>query len=149
MKFGAVPVADAEGGVAVHSIRQGGLVLKKGTLIGKDEIAALKAAGIEAIVVARTEPGDVSEDTAATEIAAAVAGREAAVAPRGNRHLAFGAVAAGWHVLQRLGKAKQKRADLRLVGLGLVVTRDGEIPLVSDAYPGNHPDACGRRGALW
>ena len=46
MKFGAVPVADAEGGVAVHSIRQGGLVLKKGTLIGKDEIAALKAAGI-------------------------------------------------------------------------------------------------------
>ena len=74
MKFGAVPVAEAEGGVAVHSIRQGGLVLKKGTLIGKDEIAALKAAGIEAIVVARTEPGDVSEDTAATEIAAAVAG---------------------------------------------------------------------------
>ena len=74
MKFGAVPVAKAEGGVAVHSIRQGGLVLKKGTLIGKDEIAALKAAGIEAIVVARTEPGDVPEDAAAAEIAAAVAG---------------------------------------------------------------------------
>ena len=74
MKFGAVPVAEAEGGVAVHSIRQGGLVLKKGTLIGKDEIAALKAAGIEAIVVARTEPGDVPEDAAAAEIAAAVAG---------------------------------------------------------------------------
>ena len=74
MKFGAVPVAKAEGGVAVHSIRQGGLVLKKGTLIGKDEIAALKAAGIEAIVVARSEPGDVPEDAAAAEIAAAVAG---------------------------------------------------------------------------
>ena len=58
----------------MHSIRQGGLVLKKGTLIGKDEIAALKAAGIEAIVVARTEPGDVPEDAAAAEIAAAVAG---------------------------------------------------------------------------
>ncbi|MBA3575246.1 MAG: transposase, partial [Pseudonocardiales bacterium] len=38
------------------------------------------------------------------------------------------------------GKAKQKRADLRLVGLGLVVTRDGGIPLVSHAYPGNRPD---------
>jgi transposase len=37
------------------------------------------------------------------------------------------------------GKAKQKRADLRLVGLGLVVTRDGGIPLVSHAYPGNRP----------
>src|ERR1017187_1677213 len=38
------------------------------------------------------------------------------------------------------GKAKQKRADLRLVGLGLVVTRGGGIPLLSHAYPGNKPD---------
>jgi transposase len=38
------------------------------------------------------------------------------------------------------GKAKQKRADLRLVGLGLVVTQDGGIPLLSHAYPGNKPD---------
>jgi molybdenum cofactor cytidylyltransferase len=59
MKFGAVPVAQAEGGVAVHSIRQSGLVLKKGTLIGKPEVAALQAAGIAEIVVARIEPGDV------------------------------------------------------------------------------------------
>lgn len=38
------------------------------------------------------------------------------------------------------GKAKQKRADLRLIGLGLVVTRDGGVPLVAHAYPGNRPD---------
>jgi transposase len=38
------------------------------------------------------------------------------------------------------GKAKQKRADLRLVGLGLVVTRDGGIPLAWRAYPGGKPD---------
>ena len=38
------------------------------------------------------------------------------------------------------GKAKQKRADLRLVGLGLVVTRAGGIALLSHAYPGNKPD---------
>jgi transposase len=38
------------------------------------------------------------------------------------------------------GKAKQKRNDLRLVGLALVVTRDGGIPVVSRAYPGNRPD---------
>jgi molybdenum cofactor cytidylyltransferase len=74
MKFGAVPVAEAEGGVAVHSLRKSGLVLKKGTLIGKAEIAALKDAGIAEIVVARIEPGDVSEDAAAAEIAAAAAG---------------------------------------------------------------------------
>ena len=38
------------------------------------------------------------------------------------------------------GHAKQKRTDLRLVGLGLVVTRDGGIPLVGHAYPGNRND---------
>jgi transposase len=38
------------------------------------------------------------------------------------------------------GKAKQKRTDLRLVGLGLVVTRDGGIPLVSHTYGGDRPD---------
>ena len=38
------------------------------------------------------------------------------------------------------GKAKQKRSDLRIVGLGLVVTRDGGIPLTWHAYPGDRPD---------
>src|SRR5450631_2838131 len=42
-------------------------------------------------------------------------------------------------VAQR-GKAKQKRSDLRLVGLGLVVTRGGGIPLTWHAYPGDRPD---------
>jgi transposase len=38
------------------------------------------------------------------------------------------------------GHAKQKRADLRLVGLGLVVSTDGGIPICSHAYAGNKPD---------
>jgi transposase len=38
------------------------------------------------------------------------------------------------------GHAKQKRNDLRLVGLGLVVTTDGGIPLASHAYAGNRND---------
>ncbi|MHB8767262.1 MAG: IS1634 family transposase [Deferrisomatales bacterium] len=42
--------------------------------------------------------------------------------------------------LAQRGKAKQKRVDLRLVGLALVVTRDGGVPLVSHAYPGDRPD---------
>jgi transposase len=39
------------------------------------------------------------------------------------------------------GKAKQKRGDLRLVGLGLVVSTDAGIPLVSHAYAGNRHDS--------
>jgi transposase len=38
------------------------------------------------------------------------------------------------------GHAKQKRNDLRLVGLGLVITTDGNVPLLSHAYAGNRPD---------
>jgi len=74
MKFGALPLAEAIGAVAVHSIRKDGLVLKKGTVIGEREAAALVKAGIHEIVVARIEPDDVSEDVAAAEIATAVAG---------------------------------------------------------------------------
>ena len=74
MKFGPVAPQEAIGGTAVHTIRQGSLVLKKGALIGPVEAAALDAAGIKDIVVARLEPGDISEDAAAAEIAAAIAG---------------------------------------------------------------------------
>src|SRR5487761_218822 len=38
------------------------------------------------------------------------------------------------------GHAKQKRTDLRLIGLGLVVTTDGGVPIVSHAYAGNRND---------
>ena len=74
MKFGPVPPDQALGGTAVHAIRKSGLVLKKGTVVGEKEVAALKAAGISEIVVARLDPGDVGEDAAASEIAGAVAG---------------------------------------------------------------------------
>ena len=38
------------------------------------------------------------------------------------------------------GRSKQKRSDLRLLGLGLVVTRDGGVPLAWHPYRGNRPD---------
>ena len=74
MKFGAVAPAEALGAHRRAQHPAGRLVLKKGTLIGAAEVAALEAAGIKDIVVARLEPGDVSEDVAAAEIAEAVAG---------------------------------------------------------------------------
>jgi len=72
VKFGTVTLADARGATAVHTIRKGGYVLKKGTVIDDAEIAALKAAGIGEIAVARLEAGDIPEDTAAANIAAGV-----------------------------------------------------------------------------
>jgi transposase len=42
--------------------------------------------------------------------------------------------------LPQRGHSKQKRADLRLMGLALLVSRDGQIPLCSQLYPGNRVD---------
>ena len=74
MKFGPASPADAIGGVTVHTLRQGSLVLKKGTTIGLAEVEALNKAGVKEVVVVRLEQGDVSEDVAAASIAEAVAG---------------------------------------------------------------------------
>jgi molybdenum cofactor cytidylyltransferase len=73
MKFGPASPAEAIGGVTVHTLRQGSLVLKKGTTIGLGEVAALDKAGVKEIVVVRLEEGDVSENMAAS-IAQAVTG---------------------------------------------------------------------------
>jgi molybdenum cofactor cytidylyltransferase len=74
MKFGPASPAEAIGGVTVHTLRQGSLVLKKGTTIGPGEVEALQRAGVKEVVVVRLEDGDVSEDVAAASIAKAVAG---------------------------------------------------------------------------
>jgi molybdenum cofactor cytidylyltransferase len=79
MKFGPASPKEAIGGVTVHTLRQGSLVLKKGTTVGPAEAEALKKAGIKEIVVVRLEDGDVSEDAAAASIAEAVAGEGIAV----------------------------------------------------------------------
>jgi len=74
MKFGPASPREAIGGVTVHTLRQGSLVLKKGSTIGPAEVAALEQGGIKEIVVVRLEKGDVSEDVAAASIAQAVTG---------------------------------------------------------------------------
>jgi len=43
--------------------------------------------------------------------------------------------------LPQRGHAKSKRTDLRIVGLALMVSADGAIPLFSELYPGNQPDS--------
>ncbi len=43
--------------------------------------------------------------------------------------------------LPQRGHSKQKRSDLRLFGLALLVSRDGQIPLCTQIYPGNRVDA--------
>ena len=48
--------------------------------------------------------------------------------------------------LPQRGHAKSKRMDLRIVGLALMVSVDGMIPLFSQTYPGNQADSVTFRG---
>jgi molybdenum cofactor cytidylyltransferase len=112
MKFGPAAPAEAKGGIVVHSIRKGGLVLRKGTAVGDAEIAALKAAGIAAITVARIEPGDVSEDEAAAGLAAAVAGEGV-----------------------RVDRAFTGRANLFAEAAGVVVVDQGAVDRFNEVDP--------------
>ena len=101
MKFGPASPADAIGGVTVHTLRQGPLVLKKGTTIGQAEVEALTRAGVKEVVVVRLEDGDVSEDVAAASIAQAVAGEGITVERAFTGRANLFAAAAGVLVVDR------------------------------------------------
>src|SRR6266852_363892 len=81
MRFGDVPVAEATGAILAHSLRLGTAVLKKGRVLSPADIALIAASGLDHIVAARLDPGDIREDAAATRIAAAAAGANLATAP--------------------------------------------------------------------
>ena len=76
MKFGEVPVAEAEGAILAHSLRLGTVALKKARVLSQADLDLIAEAGLSRIVVARLEPGDVGEDEAAWRIAAAATGDE-------------------------------------------------------------------------
>lgn len=80
MKFDRIPVRSATGAVLAHSVTMPGGVIKKGRVLTADELSRLSAAGIEEIIAARLEPGDVGEDAAAERVARAVAGANTHVA---------------------------------------------------------------------
>ncbi len=99
MKFGPVSIRNAVGGVLAHSVREGALVLKKGTVITAGNVATLFEAGIAEITIAMLERGDISENDAAAQVASSVIDREVvAEAPFTGRVNLFAASAGVLHV---------------------------------------------------
>lgn len=72
MRFGPVPIADAEGAVLAHSLVVAGRKLRKGRTLGGSDLALLRDAGIQDVTVARLNAGDLDEDAAAAMIARAM-----------------------------------------------------------------------------
>lgn len=98
MKFGPIPVAEAEGAVAAHTVRAGDVIVKKGAALDADSVARLQQAGLTELVAVRLESGDIDENEAATRLAGALAGRgvvtEAAFTGRVNLFAAANGVLA-------------------------------------------------------
>src|SRR5271157_3423361 len=80
MKFGEVPVAEAEGAILAHSLKLGTTALKKGRSLSRGDLDVIAAAGLSQITVARLGPGDIGEDEAARRVATAAGGPGIAVA---------------------------------------------------------------------
>ncbi|WP_336486307.1 molybdopterin-binding protein [Methylobacterium nigriterrae] len=74
MKFGPVPIREAAGLIAAHSVRAGAVSLRKGQPILPETAAGLLGEGVRELVAVTLEPGDVGEDEAAGRLAARLAG---------------------------------------------------------------------------
>ena len=74
MDFRRFALEEAEGAILAHGVKVNGRSFKKGRVLGAGDVAALRAAGHEAVIAARLEAGDVPEDEAAETIAEAARG---------------------------------------------------------------------------
>jgi len=72
MRFGPVPLAEAQGAILAHSVTLGKGRLRKGVTLDAEALARLEGAGLTEVTVARLDPGDVHENAAAEQLAAAL-----------------------------------------------------------------------------
>ncbi|MBS0644870.1 MAG: molybdopterin-binding/glycosyltransferase family 2 protein [Acetobacteraceae bacterium] len=69
MRFGPAPLDEARGAIMAHSQKIGERMIRKGSLLDDEAIAALRSAGQNEVICARLDPGDVPEDIAADRLA--------------------------------------------------------------------------------
>jgi molybdenum cofactor cytidylyltransferase len=74
MKFGEMPLAEAEGALLAHGVSGEGFSFRKGRRLDRADIDALARSGRASVVAAHLEHEDVAEDEAATAVARAIAG---------------------------------------------------------------------------
>ena len=111
MEFGEVPLDAGLGAILAHSEAVPGGRLRKGARLGAGEIAALRAAGLARVTVARPGPDDVGEDDAALALAQALV-------PEGSVGLRLRAAGAG-------------RVNVMATGPGIVRVNAGRVDRIN------------------
>lgn len=102
MRFGPVPVLEAEGALLAHSRSLAGGRIAKGTRLSRNHVLALAEAGFDSLIVAKLGEGDLTEDEAAARIGTALGGSHLAVADAATGRVNVHAGAAGLFVPDRL-----------------------------------------------
>lgn len=116
MRFGPVPLAEAEGAILAHRVDTAGGPLAKGSLLDAAAVARLAGAGLAEVIVARLDPGEIGEDAAAAQLAAALAPNPEALG-------------------LRLTAAATGRVNLYAAGPGLFLPDSGRIAALNRVHP--------------
>ncbi|MDG4881318.1 molybdopterin-binding/glycosyltransferase family 2 protein [Mesorhizobium sp. WSM4884] len=95
MKFGPVPIEQAEGAVLAHATAAGERRFRKAHRLSSEDVAALKAAGVREVVAAVLASDDLGEDAAAEKIAAGMSHRNVEVKPAATGRVNLHAETAG------------------------------------------------------
>lgn len=95
MKFGRFLLEDCGGAILAHTLRQGKLTIRKGTVLSKADLQQVSDAGIDSLIVAIPGKEDVNEDVAAGRIAEALGVSGAIAADAGTGRVNFHAEHAG------------------------------------------------------
>lgn len=101
MKFGPVKLDAAEGTTLAHSVTVAGRRWRKATVLSAEDVAAMKQGGLEEVVVAQMEPGDIDEDEAATLVAAALSTPGIEIRPAATGRVNLYAMDAGVFTVDR------------------------------------------------
>lgn len=102
MRFGPVSLADAENAILAHALAVGTFRLKKGHVLTDSDLMLLRQAGVDSVIVARLDPGDVSEDMAAEALAQAFRGANICAANASTGRVNLHATRAGLFRADRL-----------------------------------------------
>ena len=103
MRFGPLPLERAEGAMLAHGVTAGGRTWRKAHLLSAEDVSVLRAAGLTEVIAARLDEGDLSENDAATRIAAALGRPGLEVKPASTGRVNLHARAAGVLVVDRGG----------------------------------------------
>lgn len=95
MKFGPVPVEQAEGAMLAHATIAGDKRLRKAHRLAAEDIVLLKSVGIREVVAAVLSPDDLDEDAAAARIAASMRFRGIEAKPAATGRVNLHALQAG------------------------------------------------------